>query len=721
MKLSLSSLKTLDYKQLGIDHGEKLVIALIGLMMVAVLYYSNWKGIDKSPNEITEKADKAMQQIEASPWPEKEEKTKAGLGKGDELAEKVALLLTPVSPTGFAIKPLNPPLHPDKTLISTPRWLPVQHMIADAGVADILMKAGVPPLDESFIPRKNKEKEPRSKAMRERMKRREAVPQKKEKKEESEDAIPDELKPKDGTGNGGIGSGGGLAGMGSGGLMGRRKDKDKRRRRDDVAPAVQPAPERKVVAKPVGRGYRFVAVRGIFPLRDQVSELARAMGKPTTEKSLQSLVQLRDFKLERQTRVNRPGADPWSGPWEAVDRESVIQMLENDVNAYAPESVLDGLLDAHICMPYPDRVVGQWGLLSTHPDIKEFNLSDEEVEQQVAYEWKLLEKTKKEEENEKAPPDKRGFMTVTKNMRALTARAQGYQGDDKSVREKILADLKSGNGDKDQMSEQLEDFVRTRASAVDHYILFRYLDISVKSGETYRYRVKLVLTNPFHQKRVEEVTDPSIIEGEERESEFSEPTIPVTVKADAQIYVKRTDDHLGRPTLPYADMDVFQWFASTGTVVNKVLAVQIGQVLGRRSTADVLRPAENVFDSESVLFSTSDTLVGVAPGFSLDPNLHKDLVDGLNKVTSGKRPGVTAPDQTLFVDANGELRIIDGVDQRTDYEKTKSHYDLQNKPFEKLRKSDEGDDMFAGRTSRRSAKRGDDPRRQFGGGRRNKN
>ena len=139
------------------------------------------RATDKSPNEITEKADKAMQQIEASPWPEKDEKAKAGLGKGDELAEKVALLLTPVSPTGFAIKPLNPPLHPDKTLISTPRWLPVQHLIADAGVADILMKPGVPPLDESFIPKKTKEKEPRSKAMRERMRRREAGPAEKRK------------------------------------------------------------------------------------------------------------------------------------------------------------------------------------------------------------------------------------------------------------------------------------------------------------------------------------------------------------------------------------------------------------------------------------------------------------------------------------------------------------------------------------------------------------
>jgi hypothetical protein len=281
--------------------------------------------------------------------------------------------------------------------------------------------------------------------------------------------------------------------------------------------------------------------------------------------------------------------------------------------------------------------------------------------------------------------------------------------------------LKSGNSDKDRMSEQLEDFVRTRASAVDHYVLFRYLDISVKPGETYRYRVKLVLTNPFHQKRVEEVTDPSIIEKEDRETEPSAPTEPVTVKEDAQFFVKRVDNHLGRPALPSAEMDIFQWFASTGTVVNKALSIQIGQLLGGRKYADVLRPAENVFDTESVLFSTSDALVDVSPGFALEPSLHKDLIDDLNKVTSGKRATVTAPDQALVVDADGELHIVDGVDQRPDYDKTKSHYDLQNKPFDSLRKPADTDDMFGGRLGRRGDKKGDDPRRQFGGNRRYKN
>ena len=102
-------------------------------------------------------------------------------------------------------------------------------------------------------------------------------------------------------------------------------------------------------------------------------------------------------------------------------------------------------------------------------------------------------------------------------MRVLNQRAQAARvGDEKSPREKILDELKTGTGDKDRMNEELEEFVRNRATPVDHYLLFRYLDIKVEPGKTYRYRVKLVVTNPFKERRIEEVTDPSIIEGAKR-------------------------------------------------------------------------------------------------------------------------------------------------------------------------------------------------------------
>jgi hypothetical protein len=402
-----------------------------------------------------------------------------------------------------------------------------------------------------------------------------------------------------------------------------------------------------------------------------------------------------------------------------------MQLLENDVDGYAPETVLDGLIDGHICMPYPDRVVGQWDRFATHPDIKEFTLSDDEVERQVEYEWKLLEKVKNEEEQGKktADKDKGGFMKVTQNMRGL-ARAQSSQGDEESVRQKILKELKTGTGDKDQMNEQLEEFVRTRATPVEHYVLFRYLDLKVEPGKTYRYRVKLTVTNPFHERRVEEVDDPSIIEGLVRETETSEPTTPVTVQDNAQFYVKRVDWRPGRPSMPYAEMDIFQWFAETGTVVNKALQIQIGQILGgRKNGVEVLRPAENVFDNESVLFSSKDALVDLSPGFAFDSTLHKDILDNLKNAPSLKRAVISAPDQVVVVDDNGELRLIDGLDQKPDYDKSKTHYDLQNKAFDSLRKSAGADDDVFGRKGRRSAakKERNDPRRQgLGGGRRGK-
>jgi hypothetical protein len=710
--MKMPNLKNVDYKQLAIDHGEKVVIALIALMIGSVLYGSNWKATDSSPTAMKERAEKTTKDIDERPWDEQREKRLAGLGQGNELAAKVTMLLSPISISGFSIEPFDPPLHPDKTLISTPRWLPVQHLIADASVAEISLMAGTPASDDGNFIRKTKEKNTKKSRRDRARKQRDAKEQKKEKKEEkeeSDDSIPEDLKPKSevaAQGGGGMGLGGGMGG----GRFGRGHAADKKAKHKADEPEV--APPRQVAMKPVGRGYHFVAVRGIFPLRDQTSELARAEGVPSTDKGVQSQVQFHDFKLERQTRIDRPGVDPWSEKWEPVDRDVAIQLLRNEVDGYAPETVLDGLIDGHIAMPYPERVVGQWDRFATHPDIKEFTLSDDEVQQQVEYELKLLEKVKNEEQQGKTVPESGGFMDLTHDMRGLSKRAQAPVGDEKSPREKILEELKAG-GDKDKMSEELEEFVRTRATALDHYLLFRYLDIKVEPGKTYRYRVKLVVANPFKERRIEEVTDPSIIEGAERETEWSEPTPPVTVQENSQFYVKRVDWRPGRPSLPSAQMDVFQWFAETGTVVNKELPVSLGQILGGRKPADVLRPAENIFDNESVLFSSKDALVDVSPGFTFDPNLHKDIFDDLKGVPSIKKTGASAPEVAIVVDDNGEIHMVDGMDQKGDYDKTKTHYEQQNKAFEALRKSPDSDDDILGKHRRRAGSKKDrnDPRR----------
>src|SRR5205823_4515014 len=127
-----------------------------------------------------------------------------------------------------------------------------------------------------------------------------------------------------------------------------------------------------------GRGHRFIAVRGVWNLRAQVQELARAMGaNPGELKTVQELVQLQNFHLERQTAT---GPNSW-GPWKEVDRDPVMELLKTEIAGFAPEAVADGIVDMHICMPYPERVVGDWGGLATHPGVKDFVLSPEEIDE----------------------------------------------------------------------------------------------------------------------------------------------------------------------------------------------------------------------------------------------------------------------------------------------------------------------------------------------------
>ncbi len=88
-----------------------------------------------------------------------------------------------------------------------------------------------------------------------------------------------------------------------------------------------------------------MAVRGVFPLHDQIEALAHAMGNPSAadRQRLFSLVKFKEFQLWRQTA--QPGPDPWDeakAPWELVDQQPVINLLRNEIAGWAPERVFNG-------------------------------------------------------------------------------------------------------------------------------------------------------------------------------------------------------------------------------------------------------------------------------------------------------------------------------------------------------------------------------------------
>jgi hypothetical protein len=702
MKLAVPNLKNVDYKQLGIDHGEKVAIAIVGLLLLFVLWSTNWKQpVAESPAELADQATNVDEQIKKQPWPPGE----IGLLKtGTDLNVRATSLLTPVELSPWLLPvPMNKPYHPDRTLITKPKWLAVRDLIADAQVADLEMDPKVPPLKEGFRKLKKDEKPDKAKKT-----------DKKEKEVEEKPQGDDEFK-RPGAGDAPVtldlGSGfkfgggkmGGLGrkGKGPGERVENKGKRQSRRRKKPTADETQDETvAKKVKEKPVGRGYHVVAVRGVFPLSEQVAEMVRALGNSVTRHDAQEAIQLHDFKLERQTA--KAGPEPWSGPWEPVDREATLEMFRNDIYSFAPESVSDGIVDNHICMPLPVRLVGEWGRLATHPAVRDFVLSPDEIKTQLEYQRKVIEKMQKEDEKKHEKDDTGGFAPFTSNPRKVQKRGVAAQADEnsKSIQQQILDELQKAPKDRpseEAINDKLTDYISKHATPQDHLLLFRYVDFNVEPGKVYRYRVQLVVENPFRDRHAEEVNDPSLIERPTRETDWSQPTKPVYVPEDARFFVTRADGRPGRSSLPNADVDLYQWFASTGTVVNQRVRAQVGQLIGGLQKALVLNPAEDTSEDEKVPFSTNDALVDVATGFSLDPVLHHDLISEIASaetkdksepkekkatVEKDKKGGSMVPDVVVFVDENGALRVIDGLDQDEDHQIAKQRYTFQKEQWQ---------------------------------------
>ena len=60
------------------------------------------------------------------------------------------------------------------------------------------------------------------------------------------------------------------------------------------------------------------------------------------------------------------------------------------------------------------------------------------------------------------------------------------------------------------------------------------------------------------------------------------------------------------------------------------------------------------------------------------------------------------PDVLVFVDENGALRVIDGLDQEEDHQIAKQRYTFQNDQWQDA-KSDDGDKMGLGKLGRGGA------------------
>ena len=126
------------------------------------------------------------------------------------------------------------------------------------------------------------------------------------------------------------------------------------------------------------------------------------------------------------------------------------------------------------------------------------------------------------------------------------------------------------------------------------YLLFRYLDFDVQSGYAYRYRVRLKIHNPNFEALPELLggADPSIANGQERESPWSNISNPQVVQQTTSYFLEdvgrdpyREERLKENQAVPAAMVSIFDWDTKYGSVVasdplNPPKVLNIGSYIG---------------------------------------------------------------------------------------------------------------------------------------------
>ena len=247
------------------------------------------------------------------------------------------------------------------------------------------------------------------------------------------------------------------------------------------------------------------------------------------------------------------------------------------------------------------------------------------------------------------------------------------------------------------------------------YLLFRYLDFDVEPGQTYRYRVRLKLFNPNHDKPLENVASPKVVDGKYRETPWSKPTSGESgiVPEDAKFFVQDITAPRG-PNDAKAKVDFFEWLSEVGTTAHKVLEVEVGDIIGQpkpktkinedtgkeeladkhdeEKQVEVLRPWQS-FKPEPVELATQDAVVDLVapPRRFQNRDFHADLKI---KELQPEWQGVVKPvSQMLVVNKYGELENRNPLAQYKQHNLAKTYLDLEYGDWEYLKQAAETEEM----------------------------
>jgi hypothetical protein len=757
------SMKGFNFKAFLVNHAEKLVFGLFALIALAALAGTDWARFAMTPEQVVYDAKKARDKILQTPWPADK---KDGFVLQDYM-DRASQLRAPLDFSKYEYSTnMWWPLYRKQELAKEPELFAVQDLTAKAG----MMILGV--ADQSELPLDGDPGDTESMDP--------AAPTEPEEPEDEFAAGPVPTRQQPGAFAGGPGAmpgampgaahAGALAGTGlpglpgmPGGGMGARAgrrpvggpgamnmgahdagEEDGPRLMVGMAPGMEgmmPGMGGMMGGQAAAgvpsfpgikpRGERFVAVRGVWPVHQQLDKLKQALNLQS-RRAAEALLEITDFVLERQTAVE--GDDPWSGPWEQVELGRAQEILEQAAD-YDLDELDPQIMHPVITSPLPMRLPKPiWGELATHPRIKNFQLTGEALERERRLQQKLVEEYEKHQAqiSAKAKPAPRGFATQQRDFRGMAQNLMSSQMGDAAFREMDSYMRKDARGN--QMAPPSE--LRSRLTAVGYLWLFRYFDFDIRPGYAYRYRVQLKIRNPNFGRPVEQVVDRAVTINEELTTPMSNVSEAAVVPRSVHYFVKDAERNLvaeaNRNSRPLAEVSFFEWSPEYGTHISDTLRLKsYGQFVGEAQKETLLlNVAEPSLKTTKVDFESDDVFLDTLPDFRIPGAAlanHPEL-----QLPNSNRGKLGIGAELLVVDATGQLKLTDLAGTTPDEKRLvarveserKNYKDLENVEAPTMNPLDAAamggmadmEEMMEGMMPGRRGGRGSNPRRPGAGG-----
>lgn len=687
--------KGLNIKALFANHIEKIGFGLIALLVLGVwaaeFLGGAWARTKENPNAMLQDIDRKRKEIEASRWPA-DLKEKFALVN---FQQQAASLLKPIDASKYDLSTtLFEPLNKPKEKAREPEWMTVEHLRADWGHVILALMP-----EEDYYEGENETDDEQK-----------IIKDKESPEEKSEEGEDDDIARRDVASD----FGGDFEGvMDEVPAMLGGKAKGPRGKQTMALPGAQPtggaalAGQAKADSAGFGRGGKshrttsgqrpkgmfYVAVRGTFNLRQQLEKIQKALHLDT-RMSAREFFQILDFELERQTAA--AGDDPWTKEWEPLNILYAKQVL-SEVDGFDDEPFDMQVFDPVMTMPLPMRMFGLWKDHATHPNLKSFQIPPEEQQKLNALRARMMEEYEKMElqEQKARGPKRGGFADDVVDMRSMITTmertdARGMQ----TMLRTMGKDMGGVRGLNVQGQGQIPIHkLFTEITADGRLLLFRYFDFDVQPGYAYRYRVKLKLVNPNHERPVSEVVDRSVAEGEERWTDYSKASNAAVMPVSPTYFLKHVEknplaDH-GRAKRTIASVNIYEWHRELGTRVFDTLGLNsLGQFLGGKAKTTILDVAEPSMDDGEYVFATEDILVDAVGDPDLIPSDHPDLK--LKEPGRGmKTVALGLATEAMVVGQGGDLRQLEADGESAREKSIRQAAERERGPFKDLKKKDE--------------------------------